>query len=64
MGTRIDVIYLVQNMIELIKEDPLIDDHTKWYIDENLEGYLHELIDKYGSLSNGIICALEDSLDK
>lgn len=52
----------IADVVCSLRNDPNADDSTKNY--EELEEYLKEVIQKDGSLMFGVICALEEYLDK
>jgi hypothetical protein len=52
----------IADVMRSLKNDPNADDYIKNY--KETEDYLHDLIDKDGSLLSGLISALEHYLEK
>lgn len=52
----------IKALMIVLRSDPMVDDHSRDY--KATEGYLWELIEKDGSVMEGIISALERHLNK
>ncbi len=52
----------ISDVMELLKQDPLATLNDIHY--SQTEGYLHQLMNKEGSLLKGLIIALENHLEK
>lgn len=54
----------IANVVRCLLADPMADNQDKKYINEELAGYLQEVIEKDGNLAHGLVVALEIYLGK